>query len=152
MDWTEEQTSELVRLVAEYGPTEIAKKMGLTKNQIIGKLHRLGYGGSRNKPAMDRKARIEYLSALLPAPRECQYAEGDRPPYKFCGRPTAKRIDQHGDEVDSPWCAEHMAICYVRGPSATQRMWDSLTPEQRAARIAAIRRGKLAAAGKDDKR
>lgn len=50
--WSQEDLEKLWELIqAEYSPREIAFKMNRTKNSIIGKAHRLGWG-FKNKPIL----------------------------------------------------------------------------------------------------
>lgn len=72
--WDEERTAKLMRLFEEgHSASEIGLRMGLTRNQVIGKLHRLGHSKPRpqRNPAdiqtaklqrkRERKARIPVL-------------------------------------------------------------------------------------------
>jgi GcrA cell cycle regulator len=68
MGWTEERVSELKKLWAEgHSASQIAKKLGaVTRNAVIGKVHRLGLSG-RATPSRPVK-RPPRLARPKPAP------------------------------------------------------------------------------------
>ncbi len=60
MDWTEEALTTLRKLWAEGLSTQqIANRMGITKNAVVGKAHRIGL--SRPSPILVKKATVEPL-------------------------------------------------------------------------------------------
>jgi GcrA cell cycle regulator len=85
--WTPERVDRLTELFEEGLPTaEIGRRLGLTKNAVIGKLHRNFF--EFNGP-----------SCLWP------HGHPDDADFHFCGaRPLAGK----------PYCAEHAAVAYVR--------------------------------------
>ena len=59
MSWTEEQTDRLKALNAQGKSSgKIAKLMGMTRNQVIGKLHRLGIA-SKNQPKLQNDCKLQ---------------------------------------------------------------------------------------------
>lgn len=60
MDWTQEQIATLLILKKEgYSASQIGKKLGCTRNAVIGKLHRLV---PEQTVPMDRKPYLSELS------------------------------------------------------------------------------------------
>ncbi len=49
MSWTEETVGELSRMWGHYSASEIARKIGFTRNAVIGKAHRLGLADKTGK-------------------------------------------------------------------------------------------------------
>ena len=107
----------------------IASRLGVTRNAVIGKTHRMKMTISRAKPATPAVARVRVRwpaakqrplpHVVAPAPIElaplglrieqlesgvCRYPYGDYPPYLYCGQPT---------KPDSPYCAFHHRICRI---------------------------------------
>jgi GcrA cell cycle regulator len=143
MDWTYEQISELTRLWGEgHSASEIGRQMGLTRNQIIGKAHRLDLE-KRPSPIkrrdyvrlsveeLNRRRRDRYLRRMA---RESGVVVTLKPKAKrvatmeWSSRPlSATQTCQHieGDpKMDptkcgkpaveaKPYCADHCAACYV---------------------------------------
>lgn len=143
MDWSVEQVNELTRLWGEdHTASEIGRRMGLTRNQVIGKAHRLGLA-SRPSP-------IRYVDGLTfharlqrrRLQRRAQRAQAGLKPVKILkfkkqppkGLPmwnsqklSPTKTCQHiaGDpKVDPtmcgqpavegrPYCPDHCAACYI---------------------------------------
>jgi GcrA cell cycle regulator len=125
MSWTEESDARL-RTMREAGHsyTEIAAAFGLTKNQIVGRAHRLNlpvaYRRLANRPAPKPPAapqapRLAPARPILlrpaatsPAPsphRACQFIEGEArgAATVFCDAPTLR---------GSSYCGAHHALCW----------------------------------------
>ena len=122
MNWTDSKTRELRRLWTEGWPTaEIGRALGVTKNAVVGKSHRLGLkprpspiasrstgnavgarAMSRSKPQEPRRISdvIDLMAGM------CRWPSGDpgEADFHFCGRPAA---------AGKPYCAEHCAVAYV---------------------------------------
>ncbi len=101
--WTPERVERLSQLFAEGLPTaEIGRRMGLTKNTVIGRLHRNAMTRREAKPkAPPRRNVFEFTgpSCLWP------YGHPNDTNFHFCGaRPVPGK----------PYCAEHAAIAYIR--------------------------------------
>ena len=132
MTWTEERVSELTRLwETGSSATVIGKTLGVTKNAVIGKAHRLGLSSRPSpvkKPAQARRKaaapKKEAPVALAPPPVEpepsekpekitileltdriCKWPLGHpgEDDFQFCGRTSI---------VGQPYCAFHGAMAY----------------------------------------
>lgn len=120
MVWTDERIELLKTLWGEGLTTgEIGKRLGVSKNAVVGKAHRLGLKGRPSpikrtrkaakpdkpeKPAEPAKAVME-----LQGPT-CRWPFGDprEPGFHFCGKPAL---------TGKPYCAEHAAVAYVNSSS-----------------------------------
>lgn len=84
--------------------SQIAERLGLTKNQVAGRLWRSGYCQSRDqRPAAPR---VTDIVAQMPS-GGCNFIAGegrDLRPGMYCGKPVAA----HG------LCAEHAERCWVK--------------------------------------
>jgi GcrA cell cycle regulator len=106
-DWTPERTAALIALWNEdLSTSEIGRRLGITKNAVIGKVHRLGLQQRRPSP----KARIEVLDVLRLdrlRPGMCSWPIGEpnEPNFHFCGEPIVE---------GKPYCASHCAKAYVK--------------------------------------
>ncbi len=106
MSWTPEVVESLRSLWAEgLTTTEIGRRLGMSKNAVIGKAHRLGLNGRPSPIRRERPAR--------PAPRRfsgpsCQWPIGDprNSDFHFCGEPA---------HPGKPYCLSHCAAAYTRG-------------------------------------
>jgi len=107
--WTEEMVAELSRLWDEGLSTgEIGKRLGVSKNAVVGKAHRLSLSSrpspiKRSKPK-PKKEKLPALSDL--GPSHCRWPTGDpkEPGFHFCGK---KSIP------GKPYCLEHAMLAYV---------------------------------------
>ena len=102
--WTPERVERLTQLFEEGLPTaEIGRRLGLTKNAVIGKLHRIALAPRGGLPnAQRRNATFSnsrgQAACGLTATRTTRN-------FHFCGaRPLPGK----------PYCAEHAAVAYVR--------------------------------------
>lgn len=120
MGWTDEKVQELTRLWNEGLTTgEIGKKLGVSKNAVVGKAHRLGLK-SRPSP-IKRPAPKKKKAAAKPkqkaAPKQkvtimdltghtCRWPIGDPRDdgFHFCGK--------HCD-IGTPYCKDHASQAYV---------------------------------------
>ena len=101
--WTPERVERLTQLFEEGLPTaEIGRRLGLTKNAVIGKLHRIALaprGGPPIAPPQRNFFEFTGPSCLWP------HGHPDDADFHFCGaRPLPGK----------PYCAEHAAVAYVR--------------------------------------
>ncbi len=111
-DWTPERISALIALWEEGLTTsEIGNRLGVTKNAVVGKVHRLGLPKRQSpirktaeKPAVPTGEIIK-LDKLTPS--MCCWPEGDpgTEDFRFCGAPAME---------GRPYCEEHCRRAYVR--------------------------------------
>jgi GcrA cell cycle regulator len=133
-DWNEHLESRLRVLWNEgLSTAEIGRRLGLSKNAVVGKAHRIGLFRKspiirsaepkeprppRRKPeaqTLEALTSLTVLAAEPPKPIErrrrsgmsCQFPLNDRRPWRFCEEPT---------EGPSPYCLRHHRICYSRVP------------------------------------
>jgi GcrA cell cycle regulator len=103
--WTVERVAELTRLWASgLSASEIGRRLGITKNAVIGKARRIDLAMRRAPAQVPRKARILTLERLNS--NMCSWPDGDpgEPDFRFCGKPT----------VDGkPYCANHCSLAYL---------------------------------------
>ena len=101
--WTEERIEQLTRLWEEGVTTaEIGRRIGVSKNAVIGKVHRIGLTPRviTEKPAPRRNV-FEFTG---PA---CMWPSGHPgdDDFRFCGdRPMAGK----------PYCEHHSALAYIK--------------------------------------
>lgn len=140
MDWSPEQISELTRLWGEGLTTsEIGKRLGISKNAVVGKAHRL-HLAARPSPIKRTGPRpaVFRTTVKLPgqprAPRAPRQA-GDAPTPRSAPQPARWTgevsnnickwpIGHPGDAdftfckekalVGKPYCAEHCAVAFVK--------------------------------------
>jgi GcrA cell cycle regulator len=105
-DWTAERTAALIALWnEELSTSEIGCRLGITKNAVIGKVHRLGLKQRRPspkpKPEPVQVLRLEALRAGM-----CSWPIGEpgEESFHFCGSPALPT---------KPYCGKHCAIAYV---------------------------------------
>lgn len=100
--WTPDRVERLNQLFAEGLPTaEIGRRLGLTKNAVIGRLHRSAM--SRREPIAKppRRNVFEFSGPSCMWP----YGHPNDANFRFCGaRPMPGK----------PYCPEHAAVAYVR--------------------------------------
>lgn len=127
IEWTPDRVKTLMALWAEGIPTlEIGRRLGVTKNAVVGKVHRLGLT-KRQSPinATPRAPRVAKLpqpvrapSMVVPARSDmvkmeeltsgmCNWPEGEpgEDSLRFCGQPSLE---------GKPYCAGHCARAYVK--------------------------------------
>lgn len=114
MAWTDEMVVELAKLW-EQGLTtgEIGRRLGISKNAVVGKAHRLGLQsrpspikrekGKEDKPEKKNK---KYITLMDLTTRMCRWPIGDprEENFHFCG----KEIP-----VGGTYCSHHAGIAYV---------------------------------------
>ena len=114
MVWTDEKIKNLKKLWQKGATTaEIAKKLGLSKNSIIGKVHRLNLETRPSpikkaapvKKAKETKATNERIGIMELKLNTCRWPIGDPTDddFHFCGKNTA---------TGKPYCAEHCTMAY----------------------------------------
>ena len=104
--WTEERIAELARLWQEgLSTSEIGRRLGLTKNAVVGKAHRLALA-PRPSPLKNPPPPRRHIQVHFTGPH-CSWPfghPGDKN-FHFCD---AKPM------TGKPYCAEHAAIAYVK--------------------------------------
>ena len=111
--WNDEKIARLKKLWSEGLTTgEIGKRLGVSKNAVVGKAHRLGLKGrpspikrQPNKPVeVKKETRVFTLTDLSAA--TCRWPIGDpkHEDFRFCGKPVA---------ASKPYCGEHCSVAYV---------------------------------------
>lgn len=113
-EWTPTRISILIALWNEGLTTsEIGVRLGVTKNAVVGKVHRLGLP-TRGSPIRQKAppAQIIRLEALRPG--MCCWPEGEPgdDDFRFCGEPVVP---------EKPYCAEHCDRAYVKQPKESKR-------------------------------
>ncbi len=106
-EWTPLRISALIALWNEgLSTSEIGNRLGITKNAVVGKVHRLGlpkrYTPVAKKVESSSVVRLESLKAGM-----CSWPDGEpgTDEFRFCGHPAIE---------GKPYCAEHCARAYVR--------------------------------------
>ncbi|MFZ3234038.1 MAG: GcrA family cell cycle regulator [Stellaceae bacterium] len=101
--WTTERVERLTQLFEEGLPTaEIGRRLGLTKNAVIGRLYRSAM--TRREPPPKIEPRRNVFEFAGPS---CLWPHGhpNDPNFHFCGaRPMAGK----------PYCEAHAALAYIR--------------------------------------
>tara|TARA_B110000438_G_scaffold287383_1_gene319620 strand:+ start:446 stop:811 length:366 start_codon:yes stop_codon:yes gene_type:complete len=110
--WTDDRIAKLKKLWSEGLTTgEIGKRLGVSKNAVVGKAHRLEL---KSRPSPIRRAGVKpepkeetrvYTLADLNS-QTCRWPHGDpkEDNFHFCGNPI-----MHG----KPYCLDHCAAAYV---------------------------------------
>lgn len=116
--WSPERIAQLKDLAAAgKSQAEIGIAMGLTKNQIAGKMARENIGAGQlqgRQPGMPQKPRTAAAPgknrAKLSGAEGCKWPHGDpgKKGFHFCGKP---RKD------GKPYCPEHCAMAYATTPA-----------------------------------
>lgn len=140
LPWTDDRVGQLQQLWSEgLSASEIARRLGgVTRNAVIGKLHRLGLLGSRSRVAIaPRAARTRRRPALRRqsrrAPRVAQGCPAVAAPDWPGEVPDVERLEPHqcrwpiGDPrapdfsfcgrwaAVGPYCPAHRAVAFVPG-------------------------------------
>ena len=99
MAWTDDRVEILKKLWAEgLSASQIARELGdVTRNAVIGKVHRLGLAGraspTKPKTRLRHREHIDYAEASYPGDDD----------FRFCGNHKVN---------GSPYCAEHTKVAY----------------------------------------
>ena len=117
MSWTADKIKQLKKLWSKGKSTvEIAKELGISKNSVIGKVHRLALTA---RPSPIKKKEPQVTSQSTSAKKVvgkcrlmdlknnmCRWPIGDpeEENFHFCGKPTV---------TGKPYCAEHCKVAYT---------------------------------------
>ena len=106
IEWTPTRVSVLIALWEEgLSTSEIGTRLGVTKNAVIGKVHRLGLT-KRGSPIQLKSKLAEVISLETLRPDMCCWPEGEPGTEEsyFCGELAIP---------EKPYCAEHCRRAYV---------------------------------------
>ena len=104
-EWTVERVEELTKLWATgLSASEIGRRLGITKNAVVGKVRRLDLAMRRAPAPPKRELNVVTLDRLKAD--QCSWPEGEpgSPNFRFCGKSAM---------IGKPYCQEHCAIAYV---------------------------------------
>lgn len=111
-EWTPERIAALIALWEEGLTTSvIGERLGITKNAVVGKVHRLGLPkrvqSNRAPTPVQEKPRGEMIKLEKLSSGMCCWPEGEpgTDDFRFCGAPA---------EPDRPYCLDHCRRAYVR--------------------------------------
>jgi GcrA cell cycle regulator len=132
MDWTPEQITQLTQLWREgLSTAEIGKRLGISKNAVVGKAHRL-HLDSRPSPIKrvgPRPAIIRHTQPVRPAlpaaaPARASQSAAPQRVVELSNQSCRWPIGHPGDEdfhfctqraiQGKPYCVEHSAVAYVK--------------------------------------
>ena len=147
IDWTPDRIKTLMALWAEGVSTlEIGRRLGVTKNSVVGKVHRLGLpkrqspisSSPRTPRVIKTAAPISIKPQAVPISADmvkmeelttgmCKWPEGepDHEDFRFCGLPAIE---------GKPYCAAHCARAYVK--SARERTVNLQTRTRISSKVA----------------
>ena len=109
MPWTEELISDLVGLWSKgLSTAEIGRRLGVTKNAVVGKAHRLALE-PRPSPIIHRAKPVDTYNG----PR-CQWPEGHpgEAEFHFCSAPVVE---------GRPYCPDHCRRAYMPPKPASDK-------------------------------
>jgi GcrA cell cycle regulator len=106
-EWTPERIAALIALWNEsHSTSEIGRRLGITKNAVIGKVHRLGLPQRRPSPKLAPQfadvVRLDRLSSDM-----CSWPVGNpvEEGFHFCGEKASP---------GKPYCPKHCALAYLK--------------------------------------
>jgi GcrA cell cycle regulator len=120
--WTDDRIAKLKKLWAEGLTTgEIGKRLGVSKNAVVGKAHRLGLKSRPSpirrttKKAAPKKEVSKVFTLADLTNQTCRWPHGDpkEDDFHFCGKPVVQ---------GKPYCSDHCEYAYVgsnRGSSSS---------------------------------
>ena len=106
-EWTPKRVSALIALWNEgLSTSEIGCRLGVTKNAVVGKVHRLGLP-KRGSPIKQKSKPLEIIGLSSLRPGMCSWPEGEpgTETFNFCGCETVS---------GKPYCAAHCRRAYVK--------------------------------------
>ena len=113
-EWTPKRVSALMALWSEgLSTSEIGNRLGVTKNAVVGKVHRLGLP-KRGSPIKQKPKPAEIIALGALRPGMCSWPEGEpgTEDFHFCGAPIVP---------GKPYCEEHCRRAYVKNPKDGKR-------------------------------
>lgn len=140
MAWTEDKIKQLKKLWSKGKSTvEIAKELGISKNAVVGKVHRLDL---KNRPSPIKKKegirrsvkpkKNEKMTLMELRLNSCRWPIGDPKDanFHFCGADTA---------LGKPYCPEHCKIAYTSLKELASQNAKAAEAKQKAAAEAAAK-------------
>jgi GcrA cell cycle regulator len=126
MSWNDDKITRLKKLWQEGLTTgEIGKRLGVSKNAVVGKAHRLGLKGrpspikrpTRATPEPKKQPEVRVFTLTDLSSQTCRWPIGDpkHEDFRFCGKPVY---------AGKPYCGEHCATAYV-GSNKSSRSEDA---------------------------
>lgn len=116
MSWTNDKIKQLKKLWAKGKSTvEIAKELGISKNSVIGKVHRLELT-ARPSPIKRKESTASKVSASKKVPEKCRLMDLRTNTCRWpIGEPTDENFHFCGKQTvtGKPYCAEHCKIAYT---------------------------------------
>ena len=121
--WNEEKIQQLIEMYKSkiLSTTEMSKKLGFTKNAIVGKIHRLraknlipALNEEIQSETIEKRTNIQfgdYKLAELSKYGMCVWPEGEED-FVFCGKPVV-----HNES----YCSEHFSLVYLENKKATKK-------------------------------
>ncbi|MBH68952.1 MAG: global cell cycle regulator GcrA-like protein [Rhodospirillaceae bacterium] len=111
--WNEERLEQLTKLWEEgLSITQIGLRLGVTRNAVVGKVHRMGLPKRQSpivrsdKPFEPKRRKLSPLTFADWDRHKCSWPLGDprSSDFKFCGDPI---------EDGRPYCSEHCKLAYT---------------------------------------
>jgi GcrA cell cycle regulator len=109
--WTQERIETLAQLWTDgHSTAEIGRRLGVTKNAVVGKAHRLSLTPRPSPVKSTGKPRIRPAKVVEISGPTCSWPHGHpgEKGFHFCG---ARAMS------GKPYCQEHAALAYVRPKS-----------------------------------
>lgn len=113
-EWTPKRVSALIALWNEgLSTSEIGTRLGVTKNAVVGKVHRLGLP-KRGSPIKHKPKPAEIIGLAALRPGMCAWPEGEpgTDEFNFCGAEIVP---------GKPYCGHHCKRAYVKTPKDEKR-------------------------------
>ncbi len=107
--WTQDRIDALAKLWADgLSTAEIGRRLGITKNSVVGKAHRLALSPRPSPVKLTGRPRQKPVPKIVEMTGPtCSWPHGHpgEKGFHFCG---ARAVN------GKPYCAEHAAVAYVR--------------------------------------
>src|ERR1700728_1782906 len=107
--WTQERVDALATLWSEgHSTAEIGRRLGITKNSVVGKAHRLSLAPRPSPVKLTDRPRQKTVPKVveISGPTcSCRHGHPGEKGFHFCG---ARAMG------GKPYCPEHAAVAYVR--------------------------------------
>ena len=114
-EWTPTRISILIALWDEGLTTSVmGNRLGVTKNAVVGKVHRLGLP-KRGSPIKQKPKPAQIISLEALRPDQCCWPDGEpgKEDFRCCGEPV---------QPEKPYCANHCERAYVKNLGGNNKM------------------------------